>query len=376
MNESTVYNTFFDIGMCEDTKKEFGQLRCEIYSDKKKKRVINNELVKKYFTNNKLTKEELQFLKKILDGSIYEDRRNLFEHCKLCSDVFERKDLINFSKKYKYWNICIPTFPYFPYGMMVYLKDRQNLRIENIQDLSDEMLVELMQIEIDLYNALELRVLGEKIVGINILFNQVSKSELCIHGHIEPMILDIDKMDLGCKYIKERPYDEFTVVLNNSIHSSNIIKLPEGIKIPIDKVNIEEVKKTLECYEKNINSYFEKGKMLKNGKEMIMDEMDNLLYNNMVPAAANFVYLTFYNNRFMLSSVPQLTSSFVKMDDITDDPVDLYALCINRNYTGKDDVFLRNYSPLIRPSTKVFSRNCNNDKVLKLIKNMYKELEK
>ena len=39
MRESTKYNTFFDIGLYEDKEKEFGQLRCKIYGDKKKKRV-------------------------------------------------------------------------------------------------------------------------------------------------------------------------------------------------------------------------------------------------------------------------------------------------------------------------------------------------
>ena len=35
------------------------------------------------------------------------------------------------------------------------------------------------------------------VVGINILFNQISKSQLCIHGHLETMIADIDKLGLG-----------------------------------------------------------------------------------------------------------------------------------------------------------------------------------
>ena len=45
MVESTKYNTFFDIGIQEDPTKKFAQMRCYIYGNKKKKRVINNEIV-------------------------------------------------------------------------------------------------------------------------------------------------------------------------------------------------------------------------------------------------------------------------------------------------------------------------------------------
>lgn len=376
MKESTKYNTFFDMGLDEDETKEFGQLRCEIYGTKKKKRVINNELVKNYFTGYELTKEELIRLRKILDGSIYEERKALYEHCKLCSNSFERTDLVQYSKKYKYWNICIPTFPYFPGGMMLYLKDRKNLRIENLQDLPKAMFEELMQVEMDLYKDIKIRVFGEKLAGINMLFNQLSKSELCIHGHIELMIVDIDEMSIGCRYINERSYDKFSSIINASIQSSDIIKLKEGIKMPIDKVNIEEAKSILDYYEKTIGSYFERGRKLRSGEEEIRDKVDAILYKNMVPAATNFVYLTYYNDRFMLSSVPELTSEFVKMDNVTNEPTDIYSLYINRGYTGKDDVFLRNYSPLVRPSIKVYSPEKNNVKVLKITNKIYRELEK
>lgn len=35
MVESTKYNTFFDIGIQEDPSKEFAQMRCYIYGNKK-----------------------------------------------------------------------------------------------------------------------------------------------------------------------------------------------------------------------------------------------------------------------------------------------------------------------------------------------------
>ena len=101
--ESTKYQTFFDIGIDEIDDKPFSKLIYVNYTNKKKKRVINNELIRRYFNKDNLSKEELIRVRKILDGSIYTDRRNQYNHCKLCSDDFERIPLIDYSSKYKYW---------------------------------------------------------------------------------------------------------------------------------------------------------------------------------------------------------------------------------------------------------------------------------
>lgn len=371
MVESTKYNTFFDVGIQEDFTKEFAQMRCYIYGNKKKKRVINNEIVKKYFNNLELSQNEYERLEKILDGSIYSDRRNLYEHCKLCSNEFERKDLINYSNRYKYWNICIPTFPYFPGGLMVYLKDREQLRIENLQDLPDNIFNELLIIEKDIYDSLHNYVLGNQIVGINMLFNQLSKSELCIHGHLEPIFQNADDLGIGCNYVKTRPFDKYANIINSNIDSDRILKIQEGIKIPVVKEELSFVKNILKDYEDIIRFYFDKGKKLRDHKIEISNDDDKLLYDNMVPAATNFVYLTYYYDKFMLSSVPELTLDFVKMDDITDDSGDLFSLSINRYYTNRDNVFMRNYSPLVRPSIKIYNPNENNEKILTLNKKIY-----
>ena len=375
MVESTKYNTFFDIGVQEDPTKTFAQMRCFISGDKKKKRVINNEIIKKYFNNVELTEEELSRLKKILDGSIYTDRRNAYEHCRLCSNEFERKDLKNFSKKYKYWNICVPTFPYFPGGLMVYLKDREKFMLENVQDLSNEMMGELLVIEKDIYDILRNQVFGDDIVGVNMLFNQLSKSELCIHGHLEPMFQNIDELDVGCIYVPNRFFDSYTHIINSHIESDGILKIPEGIKVPVFSDNLDTVREVLGKYEKLVEFYFKKGKKLRTGELNVLDDNDRLLYERMVPAATNFVYLTYYNNQFMLSSVPELTLDFVDMDKVTDDPGDLFSLLINRNYTDKNNVFMRNYSPLVRPSIRMYNPDGKNAKVLKLNNMVYRGLD-
>lgn len=377
MTESTKYKTFFDIGFNDNEEKEFATLQCLIYGDKKKKRVINNELIKKFFDNKPLTREELERVKKILDGSIYSERRNAYEHCKLCSDDFERKVLENYSSKYKYWDICIPTFPYFPGGLMIYLKDRKKLKIENLQDLPSDYFKELIQLQEDLYTEIREKIIGDDLVGINILFNQLSKSELCIHGHVELMIKDINEKKLGCKYVLERPYDKFTYVINKYIDDdSTIIKMPEGIKILYDKLSISEVKNYISQYEQILKYYFERGRKLQKKELCINNKEDEILFYHTVPAATNFVYSTFYRDKHIISSVPELILDFVPFDEVKYDAADLFSLSINRNYTDRDNVFMRNYSPKIRPSIKVYRPEGANENVLKLQRKIYKGLEK
>ena len=327
--------------------------------------------MKRYFDNKPLNEEESVRLKKILDGSIYSERRKLYSHCKLCTDDFERTDFTNFTKQYKYWEICVPTFPYFVGGLMVYLKDRKEIKIENIQDLPDDMFEELMKIEKDLYLRLYNYVLGDRIVGINMLFNQISKSELCIHGHIEPIFRDPDELEIGYSYIQERPYDRLSSIINSNIDNSGVLKIPEGIKMEVVPGEITHIKKVLDVYEKTIRFYHDRGARLRNKEVVIQDDIDNLLYNNMVPTPINFVYLTYYKDKYMLSSVPEITSDFVKMDDVTYDPGDLYTLSINRQYTDKDNVFMKHYSPLVRPSVKLYNPNGNNQRVLSLNRKIY-----
>ena len=371
MDESKKYETFFDIGVSENNNKKFAFMKCTIFTDRRKKRVINHDIVKRYFDNKPLNEEESVRLKKILDGSIYSERRKLYSHCKLCTDDFERTDFTNFTKQYKYWEICVPTFPYFVGGLMVYLKDRKEIKIENIQDLPDDMFEELMKIEKDLYLRLYNYVLGDRIVGINMLFNQISKSELCIHGHIEPIFRDPDELEIGYSYIQERPYDRLSSIINSNIDNSGVLKIPEGIKMEVVPGEITHIKKVLDVYEKTIRFYHDRGARLRNKEVVIQDDIDNLLYNNMVPTPINFVYLTYYKDKYMLSSVPEITSDFVKMDDVTYDPGDLYTLSINRQYTDKDNVFMKHYSPLVRPSVKLYNPNGNNQRVLSLNRKIY-----
>lgn len=377
MTESSKYKTFFDLGISdENDNKEFRTLRCLIPSDKQKKRVINNRLIKQFLDNESLTSDELIRVKKILDGSIYKEDRNRYGHCRLCSDSFERNPLYNFSSNYKYWDICEPTFPYFPGGLMIYLKDRKKMLIENIQDLPTEYMEELIFIQTELFNKLNLNYFNGNLVGVNFLFNQLSKSELCIHGHIEFMIKDIDELGIGCKYVLDRPYDRLTNIINSEVNNENgILKLKEGIKIDLNKTNLKDAQNIVGNYENVIKKYFLRGQDLRANKIEIRNDVDYLLYNNMEPAATNFVYLTYYRNNILLSSVPEIILDFVPYESIENTDEDLYSLKINRFYNNNDNVFMRNYSPLVRPSIKIYSPPLPKEKILKLQKSIYNSLE-
>ena len=375
--ESTKYQTFFDIGIDEINDKPFSKLIYVNYTNKKKKRVINNELIRRYFNKDNLSKDELIRVKKILDGSIYTDRRNQYNHCKLCSDDFERIPLTYYSSKYKYWELCIPTFPYFPCGLMIYLKDRKKLHIENVQDLPNDYIMELVDIQDDLLNFLQNGFLGKDLVGVNILFNQISKSELCIHGHVELMIKDIDEKKMGCNYVLERPYDRFTENINKKIPNCGaLLKIPEGIKFDYSSMKIDDLKLYIKSYEDIINYYFTRGKKLQNSFVYIENEEDMLLKSNMIPAVVNFIYFTMYRNKYMISLVPSITSEFIPLNETNDNPINLYSLIINRNYSNSNNIFMKNFSPLVRPSIKVCEEGQINEHVKTLEKNIFMELGK
>ena len=377
MVESSKYKTFFDIGISDEfDEREFRTLRCLIPSDKPKKRVVNNQLIKKYLDNKNLTKDELIRVKKILDGSIYQEDRNKYGHCRLCSNLFESTPLYNFSFNYKFWDICIPTFPYFPGGLMLYLKNRKKLLIENIQDLPTEYLEELIVIQNDLFNKLNNNYFCGNLVGVNFLFNQLSKSELCIHGHIEFMIKDIDELDIGCKYVQDRPFDKLVNIINSEINEENgILKIKEGIKINLNQTSLNDAQKIVSNYENIINRYFIRGQALRNKEIEIENNIDSLLYNNMEPAATHFVYLTFYRNNILFSCVPEIILDFVPYEDIENTEEYLYSLKINRFYNDKNNIFMRNYSPLIRPSIKLCSSPTPKEKILRLQNIIYNNLE-
>ncbi|MBE5813497.1 MAG: hypothetical protein E7314_07665 [Clostridiales bacterium] len=107
--------TFFDLDI-EDDERSFATLYCML-GGANKKRAKMNKLALAYLNGESLTEQEIYDAKKILDGTIYKERKKEFEHCQLCSDNFISEILSNISNNYDHWELCCPTHPYTPAGL-------------------------------------------------------------------------------------------------------------------------------------------------------------------------------------------------------------------------------------------------------------------
>ena len=141
-------------------------------------------------------------------------------------------------------------------------------------------------------------------------------------------------------------------------------------------MKIDDLKLYIKSYEDIINYYFTRGKKLQNSFVYIENEEDMLLKSNMIPAVVNFIYFTMYRNKYMISLVPSITSEFIPLNETNDNPINLYSLIINRNYSNSNNIFMKNFSPLVRPSIKVCEEGQINEHVKTLEKNIFMELGK
>ena len=133
MRQFKEYVTFFDLGI-DGNDDNFRTLYCVMPETIKKRSSITKLALRYLLGDNTLSSEEIVIAKSILDDSYY-NKPKKYSHCRICSDSFNRTILTDYSKDFKYWEICFPTVPYFPGSMMIYLKDRKNLKLENVQNL-------------------------------------------------------------------------------------------------------------------------------------------------------------------------------------------------------------------------------------------------
>lgn len=362
-------STFFDIGIDENLD-NFATLYC-VMSETKKKRTNITKLALRYLQQDRtLTNDEVAIAKTIIDDSFYKNLKK-YCHCKLCSDDFSREVLTEYSSKLQFWEVCFPTVPYFPGNMMIYLKDREKSKKENIWELSYDELLELMNVIMYLKLILNTYLFDGNLTGINVLFNQISKSQLCIHGHIELMIKNIDKLNYGCRLLEVRNYDPTVEMLNGSMDDLNgIIKTLEGIRIRLKTVDISNALYILKKYENEMVKLINLGNMLRHGKKEVSSEFELSLLNGMSPAPANSIYLTDYRNELFLSSVPEIIPPTISLTDIgsLEDEENMYLTKFNATTPNPNFSIIRKYSPLVRPSSKVSTDTIysNNVKELKL----------
>lgn len=369
-------STFFDIGIDEKLD-NFATLYC-VMSETKKKRSDITKLALRYLQqDNLLTSDEISIAKTIIDDSFYKKQKK-YCHCKLCSDDFNRDVLTKYSSKLKFWEVCFPTVPYFPGNMMIYLKEREKKKKENIWELSSAELIELKTIVMDLKLILNTYLFDGKLLGINVLFNQMSKSQLCIHGHIELMIKNIDKLNYGCKLLSMRNYDPTVKILNSYMEDlPGMIKTLEGIRINLNKIDDDKALDLINNYENKMIKTINLGNILRSGKKEVLNEFELSLLNGMSPAPANSIYLTDYRNELFLSSVPEIIPPIISLNEIgsLEDEENMYLTKFNATTPNPDYSIIRKYSPLVRPSSKVSSDTTYSNNVKELKSSMKRILK-
>ena len=375
MRQLKEYITFFDLGM-DDNEDNFRTLYCVMPEAIKKRSTITKLVLRYILGDNTLSAEDIVIAKSILDDSYY-NKTKKYNHCRICSDNFNRTILTDYSKKFKYWEICFPTVPYFPGGMMIYLKDRKDLKLENVQDLNKEQLEELKYIINNMHKILDENVFDGDLLGINILFNQISKSQLCIHGHVELMIKDVDKKNLGFNLLNMRNFDCSTNILNEVFKDNELVlKTKEGIRIDMSKVSDDMALEYLSIYETEIQKIITLGNNLRKGKIEALTDLDLALYNGLSPAPTNSVYLTDYRNHLYLSAVPELIPPIIDINDVGNlsDEENMYLIKYNATTPNVKYRIMKKYSPIARPSSKVSYQMPYEENIKKLTKKVGKAL--
>ena len=369
-------STFFDIGIDEKLD-NFATLYC-VMSETKKKRTDITRLALRYLQHDRtLTDNEIAIAKTIMDDSFYKKLKK-YHHCKLCSNDFNREVLTEYSSKFKFWEVCFPTVPYFPGNMMIYLKERAKKKKENLWELSYDELLELKKIIIDLKLRLNIYLFDGNLIGINVLFNQISKSQLCIHGHIELMVKNIDKLNYGCRLLSMRNYDPTVKLLNSQVEDSiGIIKTLEGIRINLKTIDINSALILIKNYENEMINLINLGNILRNGKKEVSNDFELALLNGMSPAPANSIYMTDYRNELFLSSVPEIIPPTIPLSEVgsLDDEENLYLTKFNATTPNSDFSIIRKYSPLVRPSSKISTNTPYSNNVKELTLSMKRILK-
>ena len=372
------YMTFFDLGI-EQENLPFCVLEyCA--GGFNKKRIYTNRIIWKRLTGQELSDEEIVQADKFIRGIGYTEQKKKFDHCALCAPTFKREPLIDFSKKFKYWDIAFPTSPYMPAGIMIYLKERHNLRLEMLDVLSTEAFEEIKLIAETLFQRLKDKI--SNLCGINILFHQISTSQACLHGHVEFMFRNIDS-SLGCSLKKERPFDICAKHLNSKLSKKDYIFFcSEGIRFNSKFFSTLEIMKFIKEYRINTidlfnffsdirNNFFnnilneEKTKEVLSKVGFNSTQIDRILFD-LTPAPINYIYLTYYRNAYFISIVPELILKSISLNKIIDNEYFLYNLKYNSIQLRKEKFFLEEKHPLIRPSIKLKQQMPADNKILNL----------
>lgn len=341
-HQITGYNTFMD-----DYNKDYCFVNLEFHvKNNGKKRIETNKTIVKYLKKEKLNEQEQELINKILTNDFFQKKSN-DEHCKICSNDFKFILLNNLNIKYENWNIGIPTQQYTPFGAMVYLKRCNVLKKENFYDLSKDEFYELIKMQKDIYTYLNMSDFDYNVVGINTMFNQITVSQKCIHGHFEFMIKDIHEKNLGVTLTEEIKKDPVNEMIDSNYEY--------GLKINVNEFSYDEIMALLKNYYKKLHdiiSLYNKILNMYKVNENIVSKEDKKLIEIFSPIPVANIYLTYYNNKNEIIVTPQI---FLKTMDIANVKTeeDIYNLKYNGNRINEKSILLFEKTPIMRPSIKL-----------------------
>ena len=171
------------------------------------------------------------------------------------------------------------------------------------------------------------------------------------------MIAEAHEQHIGYHLKNVRKFDKLTELINSEINSNKILKVKEGIKIDLENTNYKIVKNILTRYDYLIKKHVEIAKKVKD-TNIATNSLENLYIHNLTPAPVNYIYITYYRNRFLLSSIPEILLDRADIELLDENnEYDLYTMKVNQYAKEKQDLLLEHESPYIRPSTKIEKRS-------------------
>jgi len=341
------YNTFFDIETSSEINDEFVNLEFNIKNGGKK-RIKTNTAIVKYLREEPLTEEEKEIVNKLLNNTLFLKKENSSFHCKICSEQFKFEKLENLLSCYEHWNIGIPTQQYTPFGLMVYLKKCQLIKKEEFVHLNEEEFLELLKLMKDVYDIMSQSDFSYEVVGINIMFNQITVSQKCLHGHFEFMIRDVHEQNLGAFIQKDIKIDP--------IHKQIPTSYPFGLKINFDEVNYQDIFQKISRY---FNQVYDIIKLYDDKKKEYKQygnytESDLRLLERLSPVPVANVYVAYYRDHFQIVVTPEVFLEPISPYDVVS-PKDYYCLKYNGGAAYDDALLLFESAPILRPSIKLDS---------------------
>ncbi len=368
----TQSQSFFDIGLDQKVNKAAFTTLYSTLGGATKKRTQRNRLVLRLLRGEFLSEQETAIARKVLSGEVFTKDKSV--HCRLCSDRFDRIPMLRTSERFTRWEVCRPTHPYSPGGLMLYLKDRRVRMIEDFQDLDRLDVIELFGVAEYLLSKMQ-RCKDVEVVGINVLFQQISKSQACIHGHIEPMIRDSHEVGIGQSLKMVRPFDRFASAVNEETKkdSAQVVSTREGLRIPaLGLSSIDTILSLTGEYQNHISELVSLGREIQEKvkvgfplkKELaelaakgISSKEAEVLALQLSPAPILYAYFTLYRGCFSWSLIPEVALDRVSPCQITSEEADIYSINVNNHAINPSYILLRQEHPLIRPSFKLTRAN-------------------